>query len=176
MNAAPEKETLLAFLDYNREVVIDKCRGLTKEQLATKLAPSSLTLIGIVHHLALVELDWFVGDIEDGPLGEPWESVDWKADPDWEFDSAVDMDPEEVIAVYVERSGEQILVAPKARGFNLLAWLGPFFLLAVALLGMSLLVRRWSRQRVVAATAGAPSVEPDDPYMNRLREELRELE
>jgi cytochrome c-type biogenesis protein CcmH len=83
---------------------------------------------------------------------------------------------EKVIAVYVERSGEQILVAPKARGFNLLAWLGPFFLLALALLGMSLLVRRWSRQRVVTVTAGAPSVEPDDPYMNRLREELRERE
>ena len=34
---------------------------------------------------------------------------------------------EQVIAAYVEQHGEQIRIAPTARGFNLIAWLGPLF-------------------------------------------------
>ncbi len=111
---ADEKTTLLEFLNFNREVMIAKASGLTKEQLATRAAASSLTIPGLIYHLALVELDWFVGDVLDEPLGEPWSSVDWEADPDWEFDVAPTLEPEEYIGAYraaIERANEIVEAA-----------------------------------------------------------------
>jgi len=43
-----------------------------------------------------VEIDWLAGDFLDTPLGEPWDSVDWDADRDWEWHSAADDSPEEL--------------------------------------------------------------------------------
>ena len=97
-----ELETLVAFLDYQRAVIIDKCSGLTASQLATRLEPSSLTLPGLAYHLALVEDDWFQSDFAGDALGEPWASVDWESDPDWEFDVAPTMDIDDVLNAYRE--------------------------------------------------------------------------
>ena len=82
-----------------------------------------------------------------------------------------------VIALYVANHGEQILVTPPAHGFNLVAWVGPFVVLVVALAGVSLLVRRWTaRSAPSAAAAGvdAPALDPADPYLGRLQRELEE--
>jgi hypothetical protein len=109
--AADERETLVAFLDWHRAVVLDKAGGLTQEQLGQRLEPSTLTLAGIVYHLALVEEDWFQVDFLGAELGEPWASVDWEANRDWEFDVAHTLDPEEVFAAYraaCDRSNEII--------------------------------------------------------------------
>ena len=53
------------------------------------------------------------------------------------------MTGDEVIASYVAKHGEKILIAPDARGFNLFAWLGPLGLLLSGIVGIVLLVRRW---------------------------------
>jgi len=97
---ADERETLVAFLDYYRELMLDKCGGLTKEQLATRLEPSTMTLIGMIYHLAVVEESWFAEVFLGGELGEPWASVDWDADRDWEWHHAPSMDPDDVFAAY----------------------------------------------------------------------------
>jgi uncharacterized damage-inducible protein DinB len=55
----PEKEMLLGFLEFQRETAIWKLAGVTEEQARQRLGPSSLTLIGIVNHLAFVERAWF---------------------------------------------------------------------------------------------------------------------
>lgn len=84
---------------------------------------------------------------------------------------------DEVIALYVARHGEQILVAPPAHGFNLVAWLGPFFALILAVTGIGLLVRRLSaRSAATPAPAGgaAAPLDPADPYLARLQRELEE--
>jgi cytochrome c-type biogenesis protein CcmH/NrfF len=83
---------------------------------------------------------------------------------------------EEVIALYVAEHGEQILVAPPARGFNLVAWLAPFALLIAALFGVTLLIRRLARRSpMTTAVAGAPTaLDPGDPYVERLQRELEE--
>lgn len=67
---AGERAMLEGFLDYHRETLIMKCAGLDDAQLRTaSLAPSELTLLGLVRHLAEVERYWFreIMDDEDLP-------------------------------------------------------------------------------------------------------------
>lgn len=55
-----ERETLLGYLNYQRRTLEMKCDGLDAEQLARRsVEPSSLSLLGLVRHLAKVEHVWF---------------------------------------------------------------------------------------------------------------------
>ena len=70
---AGERASLEAWLDYHRETLLFKCRDLTSEQLAKRaVAPSSLSLLGLVRHMAEVERAWFrrrfAGQAEHGYL------------------------------------------------------------------------------------------------------------
>ena len=57
---ADERATLSGWLDFYRATLLDKCAGLTDEQLRTPaVAPSPLTLLGLVQHAAEVERNWF---------------------------------------------------------------------------------------------------------------------
>ncbi|GGZ31169.1 mini-circle uncharacterized 19.1 kDa protein [Streptomyces inusitatus] len=57
---ADERTTLEAWLDFQRETLALKCAGLTEAQLRTPAAePSTLTLLGLLQHLATVERLWF---------------------------------------------------------------------------------------------------------------------
>jgi len=57
---AGERTTLDTFLDYHRATLMWKCSGLTDEQLRTRaVAPSSMSLLGLVRHLTEVENGWF---------------------------------------------------------------------------------------------------------------------
>jgi uncharacterized damage-inducible protein DinB len=77
-----------------------KISGLTKDQLAVRLGPSTLTLAGLVKHLALVEDSWFQEDLFGRKLPEPWASAPFDDDPDWEFHSAVDDSPSDLLDLY----------------------------------------------------------------------------
>jgi hypothetical protein len=58
--AGDELTTLTTFLDYHRDTLEVKCAGLTPDQLRARSAsPSSLSLLGLVRHLAEVERSWF---------------------------------------------------------------------------------------------------------------------
>ena len=66
-----------------------------------------MTLGGMLKHLAYVE-DWWLNQVYAGnPEPEPWASVDWKADPDWDWHSA---DPD---------SAERARVVPRPYGGGL---------------------------------------------------------
>jgi uncharacterized damage-inducible protein DinB len=55
-----ERETLLGFLDWHRATLEWKCAGLTDEQLRRKSSPpSTLSLLGLLRHMAEVERAWF---------------------------------------------------------------------------------------------------------------------
>jgi uncharacterized damage-inducible protein DinB len=57
---AGERRTLEAFLDYHRATLAVKCAGLSDEQLRTRaVPPSTLSLLGLVRHMADVERNWF---------------------------------------------------------------------------------------------------------------------
>ncbi|WP_255954817.1 DinB family protein [Streptomyces odontomachi] len=57
---ADERAMLETWLDYHRETLALKCADLTDDQLRTaSVAPSDLTLLGLVQHMAEVERNWF---------------------------------------------------------------------------------------------------------------------
>jgi uncharacterized damage-inducible protein DinB len=56
---AGERELLEGFLEYHRQVIRGKLRGLSEEDARRRLVPSSTTLIGLVKHAAAVERAWF---------------------------------------------------------------------------------------------------------------------
>ncbi len=95
-----ERTLLLAFLDYHRATLRTKAGGLDASQLAATLPPSDMTLGGMVKHLALVEHNWLREVFLGEPMVEPWASVDWDADRDWDWHSARDDDPEEIWRLY----------------------------------------------------------------------------
>lgn len=91
---------LCQYLDLHRATLVSRVAGLTQEQLGRTLAPSTLTLAGLIKHLALVEDSWFIEDMTGDALPEPWRSAPFDDDPDWELHSAVDDSPEELLALY----------------------------------------------------------------------------
>jgi len=57
---ADERPMLDAWLDFNRDTLLWKCEGLSPQDLVRRSAePSTLTLLGLVRHLAQVERGWF---------------------------------------------------------------------------------------------------------------------
>lgn len=95
-----ELETLQAFLDYYRAVIVDKASGLRAEDLNVRLPPSTLTLGSIVHHLALVENWWFHQCLAGKDESEPWKGAPWDDDMDWDFNVAATLDPNTILDRY----------------------------------------------------------------------------
>ncbi len=70
-SGAGEREMLRAYLDFHRATLMQKCDGLSDEDLRRRsVPPSALSLLGLVRHMAEVERSWFrrVVDGEDVPL------------------------------------------------------------------------------------------------------------
>ena len=73
---ADERTMLTAYLDYQRATLVWKASGLTQAQMAQPLPSSSLTIGGLVKHMALVEDSWFTDDFAGRGLPAPWAEVD----------------------------------------------------------------------------------------------------
>jgi uncharacterized damage-inducible protein DinB len=98
--AADEAATLLGFLEYQRATFAWKCSGLGAASLQARVGASSMTLGGMMKHLALVEEGWFLRTLHGRDLGPPWNAVDWDADPDWEWRTAAEDTPEQIQALW----------------------------------------------------------------------------
>jgi len=59
--------------------------------------------------------------------------------------------PDEVKAYFIARYGEWILLAPRARGFNLVAYALPAFIFLAGLGLITIVVRRWTAAGAVEA-------------------------
>jgi uncharacterized damage-inducible protein DinB len=104
---ADELGTLVGFLEFQRATFVWKTAGLDADGLAATVAPSSMTLGGMIKHLAVVEDYWFTQWLMGDEPPPPWNLVDWKQDRDWEWHSAFDDSPEELRSLWqesVERS------------------------------------------------------------------------
>ena len=86
--AGSETETLLGYLEFQRATLEWKTRGLDEAGLRRTIASSTMTLAGLLKHMAYVEDHWFSGMVLDLPRMAPWAEVDWAATPDWEWESA----------------------------------------------------------------------------------------
>jgi uncharacterized damage-inducible protein DinB len=98
--AAAEAATLLGFLDHQRATLAWKCSGLDAAGMRATVGRSSMTLAGLLKHLAYVEDDWSARWVHGRDRQPPWDAVDWQADPDWDWHSAADDPPEEVRALW----------------------------------------------------------------------------
>ena len=96
---AAERTMLTGFLDYHRATVMWKASGLSRAQVAMTVGVSSMTIAGLLKHLALVEDSWFTERFAGQGEGQ-WAGIDWEADPDWEFRTALDDIPEDLLALY----------------------------------------------------------------------------
>jgi uncharacterized damage-inducible protein DinB len=111
IEAADERTQLTQFLDYHRATMLMKADGLDRAQMSATTAASDLTLAGLLKHLALVEDGWFRGTLLGEEPAPWWRDVDEEADPDWDFRTAVEDDPADLIALYedtCERSREAV--------------------------------------------------------------------
>jgi uncharacterized damage-inducible protein DinB len=116
-----EAESLQSVLERNRRTFAWKTSGLDENGLRATTAASSMTLGGLVKHVALVEADWLAVKLAGQEYGSPWDAVDFDADPDWEWRTGALDSPDEIYAVWraaVERSRELVAEVIKERGLD----------------------------------------------------------
>lgn len=117
--AAGELATLTAFLDHQRDTLRLKAAGLDHAGLHTALSPTTLTLGGLLHHLAFVEHWWTSHVLLGRPFAEPWASLDWESDEDAEITAAPGLPVEELWRRYddeVEASRARVAEVVAADG------------------------------------------------------------
>jgi predicted enzyme related to lactoylglutathione lyase/uncharacterized damage-inducible protein DinB len=107
VRTAGELEVLTAMLDWYREGVLAKVRGISPANAARRPLRSATSIAGLVKHLAVVEDSWLDGRFAGNPEPEPWRSAPWDVDRDWEFTTAPTEPLEDSVALYeaaIERS------------------------------------------------------------------------
>jgi hypothetical protein len=111
LSVADERPMLQSWLDYHRQTLLFKCAGLNAAQLAQRcVAPSKMSLHGLIRHLTENERGWF-------RVTAAGESLDYlycsEANPDGDFDDVPDADPATDLATYHrERTLADAAVAP----------------------------------------------------------------
>jgi len=82
-----------------------------------------------------------------------------------------------ILAAFRQKFGEKILSSPTFQGFNWIAWITPFAAVFAGGLGISLVIRRWTR-RPPPPPPSRPAATPpaDDERRKRLARELEEFD
>ena len=124
--AGDETSTLLGSLERQRATLAWKCGGLDAAGLQATVGSSSITLGGLLKHLALVEDDTFSGKLLGRAQGPPWDAVDWGADPDWEWHSAAEDTPEQLMTIWQDAVVRSRAVVAEALANGGLGQLGRF--------------------------------------------------
>ena len=135
-----ERDILLGWLEFHRDALRAKCEGLDAEQLVRRaVAPSALSLLGIVRHMAEMERVYGVWSL--GPKTDlRWVWGHYTDDgPEWDFDVDVSMVDDSLAAWERERFATDNLIAQHPS----LDDIGPAS-------GMSL---RWNLQKLVGEYA-----------------------
>ena len=112
--AGNETDTLLGALERQRGYVAWKCGNLDSAGLRATLGPSAMTLGGLLKHLALSEDDWFSVKLHGRDRCPPWNTVDWDADPDWEWRSAAEDSPAQLMSLWQEAVGRSRTLVAEA--------------------------------------------------------------
>jgi Protein of unknown function (DUF664) len=114
-----EREMLTGYLDFHRATFEVKCTGVPQERLSERsIPPSSMSLHGILRHLAGVEGWWFVEQFADTDATESWPPgfpplYSAADDPNADFDD-LGGDPAEALAIWraaCQRSREIVAAA-----------------------------------------------------------------
>lgn len=116
-----ESDALLSVLERNRRTFAWKTSGLDAAGMRATTAASTMTLGGLVKHMALVEADWVAVKLVGQEYGPPWDAVDFDEDSEWEWRTGAQDPPEVVEKLYrdaVERSRELVARVLEERGLD----------------------------------------------------------
>ncbi|HWG01596.1 MAG TPA: DinB family protein [Trebonia sp.] len=116
--AGSETEHLIGSLERQRAIFAWKCGNLDAAGLRATLGRSAMTLGGLLKHLTAVEDGHFARLLLDERPVPPWDTVDWDADPDWEWRTAADDTPDQLYTMWadaVQRS-RKVVADALARG------------------------------------------------------------
>ena len=119
--AGTETEHLVGALDRLRTTFRWKAGHLNADGLQTRIGASSLTLGGLLKHLALVEDYYFATKLSGEPPGAPWDTTNRDDVPDWDFASAADDTPDQLYELWdgaVERSRARLGAALASGGLD----------------------------------------------------------
>jgi hypothetical protein len=112
--AGSETEQLLGALNRLRTTFRWKADDLDSAGLQARVGASTLTLGGLLKHLAAVEDYTFTGKLRGAPIGPPWDDLGSDGTNDWEFSSAAQDAPAELYRLWdgaVERSTGRLAAA-----------------------------------------------------------------
>jgi hypothetical protein len=98
--AGTEAEHVVGALDRLRWTFRFKADGLDAAGLDTRIGTSTLTLGGLLKHLAVQEDYAFAVKMDGEELPGQWAGNGWDTDDDWEFSSAAQDDPADLYALY----------------------------------------------------------------------------
>lgn len=111
---AGEVEMMIFALERSRAQFAWKCGGLDAAGLHRPFPPSTMTLAGLIKHLALIEdartADWITGE----PMSAPWAGDKGMPVWEWSWRSAADDSPEELYALWREAVGRSRTALAKA--------------------------------------------------------------
>jgi uncharacterized damage-inducible protein DinB len=97
---AGERHMLAAWLDLQRATLAMKCEGLTDDQLRKRaVPPSSLSLLGLIRHMAEVEHNWFRPLLLGEDMAGLW-APGPELDPEPAFDDVATADVEGSFAAW----------------------------------------------------------------------------
>jgi hypothetical protein len=113
--AGTEADHLIGALDRLRTTFRWKADDLDADGLQTRIGASSLTLGGLLKHLAAVEDYIFTIELSGRPIGAPWDAAGWDGSNDCEFASAATDTPISATLSESPRAGTRRRAPPGKR-------------------------------------------------------------
>ncbi|MGH7666670.1 MAG: DUF664 domain-containing protein [Candidatus Dormibacteria bacterium] len=116
-----EIEHLIGALNRLRATFRWKVDDLDAAGLQARIAASTLTLGGLLKHLAAIEDYTFTDKLRGESMGPPWDTAGWSGDDDWEFTSAAADAPDQLYALWdsaVARSRVRVAAALEEGGLD----------------------------------------------------------
>jgi Protein of unknown function (DUF664) len=99
MTGSDPKTDLHRYLQAGREALLWKLDGLSDYDIRRPLTPTGTNLLGLVKHVASVELGYF-GDTFGRPSGEPLPWFEDGAEPNADMWAAADESREQIVGLY----------------------------------------------------------------------------
>jgi hypothetical protein len=112
--AADETAATLGELERARAIIAWKCGGLDADGIRATTAASTITLGGLLKHLAHVEDDHFAVLWLGTKVGPPWNAVDWRTDPAFDWRVTDDDTPESLMTMWQDAVGRSRAIVDEA--------------------------------------------------------------
>lgn len=116
-----ERTMIIGFLDHHRRTFLSKVAGLSRDELDRRPPHTAMTLGGMTKHLALVEDTWFQERFMGFEPTSPWSDAPFGVDPDWDWNSAADDDPEYLMDLYRDACERSRLIVDAADSLDQLS-------------------------------------------------------